>query len=123
MLIPDFYTVLAYKYESTKIYAKIELNAAHDIFKGHFPHNPVTPGVCMLQVFKELCETALQNTLFISECKNVKFTALINPFHNPLLDISLDLIELDPKRYKLSGTALFLETTALKVNAILTIKE
>ena len=50
MLIPHFYSVKEFNFTDNQLKAIIELNPAHDVFKGHFPNNPVTPGVCMLQV-------------------------------------------------------------------------
>lgn len=53
MLLQDFYTLEqltetgANKHEAT-----IDINPAHEVFKGHFPDNPVMPGVCMMQIIK-----------------------------------------------------------------------
>jgi len=33
---------------------KIELNFNHKIFKGHFPGSPILPGVCIIQIVKEV---------------------------------------------------------------------
>ncbi|WKK56997.1 hypothetical protein [Sphingobacterium sp. BN32] len=119
MLIPDFYTVLQSNLTETQVDAQIKLNAQHPIFQGHFPDNPVTPGVCMLQICKELTETATNKSLKISSCKNVKFTALINPFTDPELQINL-AIKSESSSYKISGTAYFGDTLAIKISALLT---
>lgn len=119
MLIPDFYTVLQSNLTETQVDAQIKLNAQHTIFQGHFPDNPVTPGVCMLQICKELTETATNKSLKISSCKNVKFTALINPFTDPELQINL-AIKSESSSYKISGTAYFGDTLAIKISALLT---
>lgn len=119
MLIPHFYSVKEFNFTDSQIKSIIELNPEHDVFKGHFPNNPVTPGVCMLQILKELTEQATNTNLFIKECSNVKFMALINPEVNPVLVISIDINPLE-ENFKIKASASFDETVALKVNALLT---
>jgi 3-hydroxyacyl-[acyl-carrier-protein] dehydratase len=40
--------------EKTNDKVKVKLNQNHEIFSGHFPGNPILPGVCSLQIAKEL---------------------------------------------------------------------
>lgn len=119
MLLPDFYTLQHREVIANQINARILLHAEHPIFKGHFPNNPVTPGVCMLQVFKELAEEVVQRPMKIQSCKNIKFTALINPFVHPELAIEITLTP-NGETYKISGSASFADTQALKIQALLT---
>lgn len=119
MLIPHFYSIKEFNFTDNQLKAIIELNPEHDVFKGHFPNNPVTPGVCMLQILKELTEQATNTNLFIKECSNVKFMALINPQTNPILVITIDINPLE-ENFKIKASASFNETVALKVNALLT---
>ena len=118
MLIPHFYSVKDFNFTDNQLKAVIELNPKHDIFKGHFPNNPVTPGVCMLQIFKELSEKGLNKKLFIKECSNVKFMALINPETHSVLDITIAVNETE-EGFKIKASAQFENTTALKVSAVL----
>jgi 3-hydroxyacyl-[acyl-carrier-protein] dehydratase len=119
MLIPHFYSVKEFNFTDNQLKAIIELNPEHDVFKGHFPNNPVTPGVCMLQILKELSEQATNTNLFIKECSNVKFMALINPAVNAVLAITIDINKVE-ENFKIKASARFDETVALKVNALLT---
>ncbi len=119
MLIPHFYSVKEFNFTDNQLKAIIELNPAHDVFKGHFPNNPVTPGVCMLQILKELTQQATNTNLFIKECSNVKFMALINPEVNAVLAITIDINKVE-ENFKIKASASFNETVALKVNALLT---
>ena len=53
--------------------------------QGHFPGNPVLPGVCILQIFKELVETdlAFEQPIMYDEIKHCKFhlpIAMNKPF-------------------------------------------
>lgn len=116
MLLKDFYTVE--KLENVaegKYNAVVLLNREHDIFKGHFPGNPVTPGVCMMQIIKELSQEILGSSLFMKSSSNVKFMALINPDNNPRLDLELEISGDLTSEIKVKNTTKFEDTVALKL--------
>lgn len=80
MLLEDFYTVLESRVNeeaSFEVHVKIHKN--HDIFKGHFPNFPVTPGVAMLQIIKNSLENHLKQSLFLQSSSSIKFLSLVNP--------------------------------------------
>lgn len=115
-ILIDFYTLQSYeKTENGSFTAQISLNKDHDIFKGHFPGNPVTPGVCMMQIVKELTEEFTGSSLFLKTASNVKFMAIINPFETPDLKIQLDITE-NEQDVKVKNTTSFGETIALKMS-------
>lgn len=115
-ILTDFYTLEGYeKSENGSFSASITLNQNHEIFKGHFPGNPVTPGVCMMQIIKELTEEFTGNKLFLKSASNVKFMAIINPFETPNLTMQLDIKEVD-NDVKVKNTTAFGETIALKMS-------
>ncbi|MDF2553676.1 MAG: 3-hydroxyacyl-ACP dehydratase [Chryseobacterium sp.] len=115
-ILTDFYTLENYeKAENGSYTAKISLNKDHDIFKGHFPGNPVTPGVCMMQIVKELTEEFVGKKLFLKSASNVKFMAIINPFETPDLTMQLDINEGETE-IKVKNTTSFGETIALKMS-------
>lgn len=116
-ILTDFYTLNSFeKGENGAFSAKISLNQNHEIFKGHFPGNPVTPGVCMMQIVKELTEEFTGKTLFLKSASNVKFMAIINPFETPDLDLQLSISETE-QEIKVKNTTSFGETIALKLSA------
>ncbi|EJL71091.1 3-hydroxyacyl-ACP dehydratase [Chryseobacterium populi] len=115
-ILTDFYTLQSHdKTENGSFIAHITLNKDHDIFKGHFPGNPVTPGVCMMQIVKELTEEFTGLKLFLKAASNVKFMAIINPFETPDLILQLD-IDQNENEVKVKNTTLFGETIALKMS-------
>ena len=61
----------------------IRLQPDHTIYKAHFPGEPITPGVCVIQIAKELLEEQMQHQLAIKAVKNVKFLAVISPQQHP----------------------------------------
>ena len=116
MLIEGLYTVTDFQRKEQEVKAIVQLNKDHEIFKGHFPENPVMPGVCMLQIIKELTEQAMGKSLLLTVASNIKFMAIINPNLNPTLSLLISITE-DEGMVKIKNTSLFDETVALKLSA------
>ncbi len=114
-ILNNFYELKSYESEGNSFRAKVTLNSNHEIFKGHFPGNPVTPGVCMMQIVKDLTEEFTNSKLFLKTASNVKFMAIINPFETPDLVIDLDINETEDG-IKVKNTTIFGETIALKLS-------
>ncbi|MET0241823.1 MAG: hypothetical protein ABW174_00055 [Flavitalea sp.] len=90
----NFYSVAKSEVETTdaglkKLKAVLEVNAQHDIFKGHFPSVPVVPGVCMMQIIKEMLETQLGHETRLKTAANMKFLTVINPLENSSVQLEL----------------------------------
>mgnify|MGYP000150124214 CR=1 FL=1 len=116
MLIKDLYTITHFQQDELEVNASIRLNSNHEIFKGHFPNNPIMPGVCMLQIMKELTEKATGKNLFLSVATNIKFMAIINPNVNPDLMLHISITN-DGEVVKIKNTSSFEDTVALKLSA------
>ena len=95
------------------------LNPDHSIFKGHFPGAPITPGVCQIEIVKEVLEEILGKTLILSEAKNIKFTHTIDPRQNTLLDLELNFEEKD-EGIQTKATLYTLKDVCLKFSGIFT---
>ncbi len=119
MFLKDFYKVLSEeKTGDSKYTITILINEKHEVFKGHFPGNPIMPGVCMIQIIKELTESITQSSLIIQTFSNVKFMALINPEVHPELRIELDIITTEDDLVKVKNTTYFNDTVALKLSNV-----
>lgn len=118
MVLKDFYEIKAKKNlgDSHKFGVDIVINKDHSIFNGHFPDNPVMPGVCMIQIIKEITEEIVGSKLFMETCVNVKFMALINPEENSNLYLEIQISEEDQK-VKVKNITKFDDTVALKFSA------
>ena len=91
MLQGSFYTVLNNQSNGTSVNALLELNPEHHIFDGHFPQIPVVPGVCMMQMVKELVEDFTGQRLRLSKAEHLKFLTIINPRQNKLLEVDISI--------------------------------
>ncbi len=102
MLMNDFYSIEYIQREPNSISCKVAFNSQHDIFKGHFPGQPVVPGVCMMQMVKELLEQAVDKALWLRNAGQVKFLQLITPDVQPIINVSWSV-----SRNDISVNALF----------------
>jgi 3-hydroxyacyl-[acyl-carrier-protein] dehydratase len=117
MVLKDFYNIVSQeKTADSKYTITILINEKHEVFKGHFPGNPIMPGVCMIQIIKELTESITQSSLMIQTLSNVKFMALINPEVNPELRLELEINTTDDDLIKVKNTTYFNDTVALKLS-------
>lgn len=69
--------------------AVIDLRQDHEIFSGHFPGNPVLPGVCMVQIIKELVEEVKHIPVVLKTAQNIKFLHPVNPLVDSRLHLTL----------------------------------
>lgn len=90
MLNNNLYTIDAFENVDGKIETAITIDAGHKIFEGHFPGQPVLPGVCMLQIFKELLEKATGQKLFLYQADSSKFLSMVDPRQTPRLVFIID---------------------------------
>lgn len=119
MLLKDFYSIQNIVENGGQTYSvQIRLNPDSDIFKGHFPNNPVTPGVCMMQIIKDLCEQVTGKVLFLTKSSNVKFMALINPQIHPVLNLELVIQDDLQGEIKVKNVTTFEQTVALKLTNV-----
>jgi len=58
---------------------ELELNPSCFIYQAHFPDEPITPGVCIMKMGKEVLENALEKPLQVASVKNIKFLSVISP--------------------------------------------
>src|SRR5687768_13751984 len=117
MLLNDFFSVHDQHHAAGNVTATLLINKDHGILKGHFPGQPVVPGVCMMQMVKELIELQTQRDLRITEADNMKFLSIINPDlnnevqasvsytdNNGALSINASLFSGDTIYFKLKAT-------------------
>ena len=93
MLLNKLYKIshLEISQDKSGIVADIELNSHHPVFKGHFPGNPLLPGVCTVQIIKELLEESFHNSWMMTKARNIKYLGFVNPGSMPVLHFVLKL--------------------------------
>jgi 3-hydroxyacyl-[acyl-carrier-protein] dehydratase len=113
-ILKDFYEVENFESTEGNVSALIRINKEHSVFKGHFPNHPVMPGVCSIQIIKELTEKHLGLELMLKAARNVKFMAIINPEENELVKFDLNVETVEQNEFSVRATVFINETPALK---------
>jgi len=91
MILKDiFFTIKNQNITDGKAEFRVNLNAENFVYQAHFPNNPITPGVCLIQMAVELFSLLKGANFSIKALKNVKFTASINPLEFPEADFLLE---------------------------------
>ena len=84
----DLFQLTDHTQSDNTITCRITYAPDHEIFKGHFPDNPIVPGVCTIGMVKSVLEKSLKKDLILKESGSVKFLGLITPTMSPTLNIS-----------------------------------
>lgn len=96
----------------------IRLNAEHFIYAAHFPGEPITPGVCILQTACELAQLAFGRKLSIVKVKNVKFLRIITPGESPVVTYTISKMECSESEARLQVTVNHEDTVFAKLSLI-----
>lgn len=101
----------------------LRLHPEHVIYQAHFPRNPITPGVCIVQIGKELLEEMLGKSLTIAKVKNVKFLSVVSPRESIDISYVFKKIETseDGKEVKAQVAVMSNEEDKAKISFILNI--
>ena len=91
MLQNSFYKIVNMDSGQHDCTATICLNREHEIYKAHFPGQPVTPGVCQIQIVTEILALQLNENVYLSDIKNVKYMAVISPEEVSELTVDIQL--------------------------------
>jgi 3-hydroxyacyl-[acyl-carrier-protein] dehydratase len=95
MFLNDLFTIIQTEPEenSNKLLVSIRLNPSHQIFKGHFPGNPILPGVCIVQIMKDILMYHLGKELILQNAGSIKYLSFINPEVNNIVNFDFGLKE------------------------------
>jgi 3-hydroxyacyl-[acyl-carrier-protein] dehydratase len=114
MLKNDFFYIQSVSDEQGVISASLEINPAHIIFQGHFPGQPVVPGVCMMEMVKEITETVTGKEMFLQKADNIKFLSVIDPNVNRIVNARIKYANSDDRLITFEATLFKEDITYLK---------
>lgn len=90
MLERELYTIV----EKTDYTVRIQLHPDSEIFRAHFPGNPVTPGVCQVGIVGELAAKSCGDKLDLYDVKVLKYIDILRP-SKELVEVVFDKLEKD----------------------------
>lgn len=91
----NLYTITQTEQSAEGADIQLQLHKECFIYAAHFPEMPVTPGVCLLLMAKELLEEVVGQKLNLVEVKNAKFLSVVNPTLDEHLTCSLRKLTAD----------------------------
>jgi 3-hydroxyacyl-[acyl-carrier-protein] dehydratase len=89
LLLNNLYTIESISESANQIEATIRLLADHAIFSGHFPGQPVMPGVCMMEMVAEVMGICQKSSFRISGGPLIKFLKMIDPRVMPVIHLEI----------------------------------
>jgi 3-hydroxyacyl-[acyl-carrier-protein] dehydratase len=111
----DLYHIDKFQINDNVILAQLSLNPGHEIFSGHFPGQPILPGVCMIQIAKELLQKRLEANLSLEKADQIKFLTVIDPLRTRQFEAKLDYKWSDEEQLIASGSFFNGETVYFKL--------
>lgn len=80
-----------------------QLLADCDVYRGHFPHKPVSPGVCNIEMIKECVMMLTGQKLIIKGIKQCRLTAVASPEVCPEVDVTVAVAPVFSEGESLAG--------------------
>jgi len=92
-LLNDYFKIDSCTNEGDDALFDITLLPEYCAYEGHFPGNPVSPGVCNIQMIKECTEQLAGKHLFLGYISQCRLSAVVTPQTTPHLCLRIQLSE------------------------------
>jgi 3-hydroxyacyl-[acyl-carrier-protein] dehydratase len=80
--------------------AEITFDPSHPVFQGHFPGQPIVPGVVLVEISAAVLSLVTGKELIVKEASVIKFLRVIEPIKQLTVMINGSVIEEDHAVYK-----------------------
>ncbi|ODS82594.1 MAG: hypothetical protein ABS46_08440 [Cytophagaceae bacterium SCN 52-12] len=104
MLLNDLYFLQSVSDTGETVTFDLLVKVDHPLYKGHFPGRPVTPGVVLAEMVKELLESLLGKSLEMVRMRQCKFLSAHDPGRYPQIGISVSWTPGDEYTVQASGS-------------------
>ena len=116
-----YYHILSSEITTDAGVFRVALNADCEVYQGHFPGEPVCPGVCNIQMIKECTEMLLQGgavsrphqeredntaapSMLLSHIKQCRLTTLVTPQQHPEVEVRVAILSRSEDTITFRGT-------------------
>jgi 3-hydroxyacyl-[acyl-carrier-protein] dehydratase len=82
----------------------VNIDASHCLFEGHFPGNPVVPGVVQIEMIRELFSRTLGMEMMLVKADTVKYLRMISPALTPQFSIGLEFFRKETDIWEVAST-------------------
>ncbi|MGM9758818.1 MAG: beta-hydroxyacyl-ACP dehydratase [Parabacteroides sp.] len=87
----DYYTWTGQEPTYMEGVFRLRLQKDCPVYQGHFPGNPVAPGVCNMQVIRECAEQLAGCKLYVRHLKKCRLITVLKPDNQSELTVSVRL--------------------------------
>lgn len=114
-----YYHILSSEITADAGVFRVALNADCEVYQGHFPGEPVCPGVCNIQMIKECTEQCLGYTgdnlltagedsespsILLSHIRQCRLTTLVTPLQHPEVEVRVAILSRSKDTITFRGT-------------------
>lgn len=90
----NFYKINNIEQKSDDTFAiEVTILPGHRIYEGHFPQQPVVPGVCTLTIIRECLGNIMSKEVSFASIKECKYVSALIPQENLGIMINLTITE------------------------------
>lgn len=82
---------------------QVQFDPQHPVYQGHFPERPITPGVLLTTMVRELFEGVVEAPLQLLEAHSIKFLRMVEPVVGKTFNVSIKAKELEEERYHVAA--------------------
>ena len=82
MSLEKIYTITDLLHGDGKFEARVSFDPTHPVFEGHFPGQPVVPGVVMVRIARDIAGQISGKKMMLEDASNIKFLNIVDPVNS-----------------------------------------
>ncbi len=114
----NFFQIRSEQFSENILNVNVQIDETQEVFKGHFPDQPIVPGVFQLQIIKELLMHTFKTGLRLETSKEIKFIRPISPEVFKNLDVLIRIKDRTKEHITFSAQIKNSEAVFLKYRGI-----
>lgn len=87
----EYYSIISRTLDGLTGLFKVRMNPDCEVYQGHFPGIPVSPGVCNIRMMLDCAGQIVQSPIRVRKINRCRFTTLLSPQSHPEMDVSIEL--------------------------------
>jgi len=118
MLLNSFFYITSLTSKNGRTIAEIRVDPLHPIFEGHFPGQPVVPGVCMIEILKEVLQLVDEKKYRLETASVIKFLTMFSPLEFTTATLVISSEETEDQKKNVVASLEFEQHVFLKFKGI-----
>lgn len=97
------FTISRLTSDGSSFNAEITLDPGHPVFAGHFPGQPVVPGVFLVEIISSVISQLTGEKMIVKEIANIKYLHMIDPVGDAVVLLDGSMVEEGKNMIRVSG--------------------